>query len=175
MNMSSYRDSVIGGALRLKGQHNQICSSKTKKLKKTKSLSSSCSSTQQQQQKQQQQNTTTTEESSLCSSSPSSSLFSSSSSSASSSSSSSCSSSSFSSLCSSSLADDNHSSVSLRQSSLYQHLTPAERAFKLAQQKREKQRVDKKLKLTHRQRMEKLNEHLASLSEHFDTPKVGPG
>lgn len=54
-------------------------------------------------------------------------------------------------------------------------LTSAERSFKLAQQKREGARVDRKLKMTHRQRMEQLNTHLASLSEHFDIPKVGPG
>eukprot|EP00922_Rhytidocystis_sp_ex-Travisia-forbesii_P038000 GHVS01056580.1.p1 GENE.GHVS01056580.1~~GHVS01056580.1.p1 ORF type:complete len:149 (-),score=46.37 GHVS01056580.1:255-701(-) len=54
-------------------------------------------------------------------------------------------------------------------------LTPAERSFRLAQQKREHKRVDERLKLTHRQRMERLNAHLASLSEHFDIPKVGPG
>eukprot|EP00922_Rhytidocystis_sp_ex-Travisia-forbesii_P010884 GHVS01015931.1.p1 GENE.GHVS01015931.1~~GHVS01015931.1.p1 ORF type:complete len:160 (-),score=34.82 GHVS01015931.1:249-728(-) len=54
-------------------------------------------------------------------------------------------------------------------------LTPAERSFRLAQQKREGKRVDERLKLTHRQKMERLNAHLASLSEHFDIPKVGPG
>eukprot|EP00922_Rhytidocystis_sp_ex-Travisia-forbesii_P038007 GHVS01056589.1.p1 GENE.GHVS01056589.1~~GHVS01056589.1.p1 ORF type:complete len:147 (+),score=58.35 GHVS01056589.1:285-725(+) len=54
-------------------------------------------------------------------------------------------------------------------------LTPAERSFRLAQQKRESKRVDSRLKLTHRERMERLNAHLASLSEHFDIPKVGPG
>eukprot|EP00922_Rhytidocystis_sp_ex-Travisia-forbesii_P059403 GHVS01088090.1.p1 GENE.GHVS01088090.1~~GHVS01088090.1.p1 ORF type:complete len:148 (+),score=46.35 GHVS01088090.1:185-628(+) len=53
--------------------------------------------------------------------------------------------------------------------------TPAERSFRLAQQKREWKRVDGRLKLTHRERMERLNAHLASLSEHFDIPKVGPG
>ncbi|KEP64791.1 UNVERIFIED_CONTAM: hypothetical protein HHA_202568 [Hammondia hammondi] len=53
--------------------------------------------------------------------------------------------------------------------------TPAEKAFRLAQKKREKDRVNERLKLTHRQRMEKLNIHLASLSEHFDQPRVGPG
>lgn len=53
--------------------------------------------------------------------------------------------------------------------------TPAEKAFRLAQKKREKERVNERLKLTHRQRMEKLNAHLASLSEHFDQPRVGPG
>ncbi|PFH34625.1 hypothetical protein BESB_066580 [Besnoitia besnoiti] len=53
--------------------------------------------------------------------------------------------------------------------------TPAEKAFRLAQKKREKERVNERLKFTHRQRMEKLNAHLASLSEHFDQPRVGPG
>lgn len=43
--------------------------------------------------------------------------------------------------------------------------TPAEKAFQLARKKREKERVNERLKFTHRQRMEKLNAHLASLSE----------
>jgi len=54
-------------------------------------------------------------------------------------------------------------------------LTPAEKAFRLAYTSREKERIAKRLQLTHRQRMEKLNAHLATLSEHFDIPKVGPG
>jgi len=56
-----------------------------------------------------------------------------------------------------------------------EHLTPAEKAFRLAYRTREKDRIGKRLHLTHRQRMEKLNAHLATLSEHFDIPKVGPG
>lgn len=55
------------------------------------------------------------------------------------------------------------------------HWTQAERAFFLARKAREAERVKKQLQLTHRQRMEKLNQHLASLSEHFDQPRVGPG
>lgn len=55
------------------------------------------------------------------------------------------------------------------------HWTPAEKAFFLAQKKREKERMNSRLKYTHRQRMEKLNAHLASLSEHFDQPRIGPG
>lgn len=55
------------------------------------------------------------------------------------------------------------------------YYTAAEKSFRLAKQKRESQRIDSKLKLTHRQKMEMFNKHLASLSEHFDIPKVGPG
>eukprot|EP00920_Eleutheroschizon_duboscqi_P005155 GHVT01011899.1.p1 GENE.GHVT01011899.1~~GHVT01011899.1.p1 ORF type:complete len:231 (+),score=89.33 GHVT01011899.1:1380-2072(+) len=54
-------------------------------------------------------------------------------------------------------------------------MTPAERAFQVAQVRRQKKKVDERLRLTHRQRMERFNEHLSSLSEHFDIPKVGPG
>ncbi|CDJ37940.1 hypothetical protein, conserved [Eimeria tenella] len=43
--------------------------------------------------------------------------------------------------------------------------TPAERAFYLARKAREAERIKKQLELTHRQRMEKFNKHLASLSE----------
>eukprot|EP01066_Platyproteum_vivax_P006990 Platyproteum_vivax@DN2624_c0_g1_i1.p1 len=52
-------------------------------------------------------------------------------------------------------------------------LTVAEKAFRLAQEKRLQERVDKRANLTHRQRMEKFNEHLATLSNHFDLPKIG--
>ncbi|KAL8453196.1 hypothetical protein Emed_001066 [Eimeria media] len=55
------------------------------------------------------------------------------------------------------------------------HWTQAERAFFLARKAREAERIKKQLKLTHRQRMEKFNQHLASLSEHFDQPRIGPG
>lgn len=55
------------------------------------------------------------------------------------------------------------------------HWTAAERAFFLARKAREAERIKNQLKLTHRQRMEKFNQHLASLSEHFDQPRVGPG
>lgn len=55
------------------------------------------------------------------------------------------------------------------------HWTQAERAFFLARKARETERIKKQLQLTHRQRMEKFNQHLASLSEHFDQPRVGPG
>ncbi|KAL8275742.1 hypothetical protein Esti_000305 [Eimeria stiedai] len=55
------------------------------------------------------------------------------------------------------------------------HWTQAERAFFLARKAREAERIKKQLQLTHRQRMEKFNQHLASLSEHFDQPRIGPG
>ncbi|KAF8820453.1 hypothetical protein IE077_003165 [Cardiosporidium cionae] len=54
-------------------------------------------------------------------------------------------------------------------------LTPSQRVFRAAQRQREDTRVDERLRLTHRQRVEKLNQHLSTLSEHFDIPKVGPG
>eukprot|EP01057_Protomagalhaensia_wolfi_P001374 Protomagalhaensia_wolfi_Nauph_80__1373@NODE_181_length_3277_cov_316_158122_g129_i1_p6_GENE_NODE_181_length_3277_cov_316_158122_g129_i1NODE_181_length_3277_cov_316_158122_g129_i1_p6_ORF_typecomplete_len132_score13_32DUF1754/PF08555_10/2_5e08Holin_BhlA/PF10960_8/9e02Holin_BhlA/PF10960_8/0_037RA/PF00788_23/0_056DUF4427/PF14468_6/0_11_NODE_181_length_3277_cov_316_158122_g129_i127023097 len=56
-----------------------------------------------------------------------------------------------------------------------EHMTPAERSFYLARLKRQKERVEKRTALTHRERMSRLNEHLSKLSEHFDIPKVGPG
>ncbi|CEM40139.1 unnamed protein product [Vitrella brassicaformis CCMP3155] len=51
--------------------------------------------------------------------------------------------------------------------------TEAEKAFALAQEKRAKDRADKRIELSHRQRIEKFNEQLGQLSEHFDIPKVG--
>eukprot|EP01056_Protomagalhaensia_sp_Gyna25_P001409 Protomagalhaensia_sp_Gyna_25__1408@NODE_170_length_4669_cov_494_806263_g126_i1_p6_GENE_NODE_170_length_4669_cov_494_806263_g126_i1NODE_170_length_4669_cov_494_806263_g126_i1_p6_ORF_typecomplete_len132_score11_97DUF1754/PF08555_10/3_8e09RA/PF00788_23/0_022Holin_BhlA/PF10960_8/1_8e03Holin_BhlA/PF10960_8/0_21_NODE_170_length_4669_cov_494_806263_g126_i141094504 len=55
------------------------------------------------------------------------------------------------------------------------HMTPAERSFYLARLKRQKERVEKRTALTHRERVSRLNENLSKLSEHFDIPKVGPG
>mmetsp|Transcript_101986 Transcript_101986/g.256960 ORF Transcript_101986/g.256960 Transcript_101986/m.256960 type:complete len:130 (-) Transcript_101986:110-499(-) len=53
--------------------------------------------------------------------------------------------------------------------------TPAEKAFQLAREKRAKARIGEAIEYTHRQRMDRFNAHLGSLSEHFDIPKVGPG
>jgi len=53
--------------------------------------------------------------------------------------------------------------------------TPAEKSFLLAQAKRRDEKTVKSLTQTHRERMETFNQHLGSLSEHFDIPKVGPG
>ncbi|CAK0849747.1 unnamed protein product [Prorocentrum cordatum] len=53
--------------------------------------------------------------------------------------------------------------------------TMAEKSFAVAKQARTKARINEAIELNHRQRMEKLNLHLGSLSEHFDIPKVGPG
>mmetsp|Transcript_88113 Transcript_88113/g.174868 ORF Transcript_88113/g.174868 Transcript_88113/m.174868 type:complete len:128 (-) Transcript_88113:1-384(-) len=53
--------------------------------------------------------------------------------------------------------------------------TVAEKAFQLAKEKRSKMRIDECITYTHRQRMDRFNIHLGSLSEHFDIPKVGPG
>ncbi|KAI8440904.1 hypothetical protein MSG28_009202 [Choristoneura fumiferana] len=36
----------------------------------------------------------------------------------------------------------------------------------------EKQRILQKAEMTHKQRVEKFNQHLDSLTEHFDIPKV---
>eukprot|EP00914_Ancora_sagittata_P034229 GHVO01069127.1.p1 GENE.GHVO01069127.1~~GHVO01069127.1.p1 ORF type:complete len:128 (+),score=24.78 GHVO01069127.1:147-530(+) len=56
-----------------------------------------------------------------------------------------------------------------------ENLTAAEKSFRLVQLRRERERAQKKLELSHRQRIEKFNAQLAALSEHFDIPKVGPG
>ena len=54
----------------------------------------------------------------------------------------------------------------------YDHLTPAERKFKEAQEKQQMKRILKKATTTHRDRVEEFNRHLDSLSEHYDIPKV---
>eukprot|EP00931_Biecheleriopsis_adriatica_P120840 TRINITY_DN95940_c0_g1_i1.p1 TRINITY_DN95940_c0_g1~~TRINITY_DN95940_c0_g1_i1.p1 ORF type:complete len:126 (+),score=40.64 TRINITY_DN95940_c0_g1_i1:100-477(+) len=53
--------------------------------------------------------------------------------------------------------------------------TTSEKAFQLAREKRQGSRMNEAIQFTHRQRMDRLNAHLGSLSEHFDIPKVGPG
>lgn len=50
--------------------------------------------------------------------------------------------------------------------------TPAEKSFEKVQEKRLKERILKKAAKTHKQRVEELNRHLDSLSEHYDIPKV---
>ncbi|ETB61836.1 hypothetical protein YYC_01647 [Plasmodium yoelii 17X] len=55
------------------------------------------------------------------------------------------------------------------------NLTESEKAYQLVLKKREKQRMENFLKESYRKRLQKFNDNLASLSEHFDIPKVGPG
>ncbi|XP_026739827.1 protein FAM32A-like [Trichoplusia ni] len=50
--------------------------------------------------------------------------------------------------------------------------TKAEMAFQKMQEKMQKQRIQQKAEMTHKQRVEKFNQHLDSLTEHFDIPKV---
>ncbi|SBT49550.1 hypothetical protein POVWA2_059100 [Plasmodium ovale wallikeri] len=58
---------------------------------------------------------------------------------------------------------------------LHLNLTESEKAYQLVLKKREKQRIQNLLKESYRERLQKFNDNLASLSEHFDIPKVGPG
>ena len=41
--------------------------------------------------------------------------------------------------------------------------------------KRIKARTAERLKLTHKERIDKYNESLSKLSDHYDIPRVGPG
>ena len=51
--------------------------------------------------------------------------------------------------------------------------TPAEQKFQEMQEKRQMERILKKAEKTHKQRVEDFNkQHLDSLSEHYDIPKV---
>jgi protein FAM32A len=50
--------------------------------------------------------------------------------------------------------------------------TAAEKKYEEIRQQREEERLKKRAALTHKQKVEKLNEYLASLSEHYDVPKV---
>ncbi|XP_030382979.1 protein FAM32A-like [Scaptodrosophila lebanonensis] len=51
-------------------------------------------------------------------------------------------------------------------------LTKAEVASKKQQEKMRNKRIMEKAQTTHKQRVEKFNEHLDTLTEHFDIPKV---
>jgi protein FAM32A len=51
-------------------------------------------------------------------------------------------------------------------------LTKAELAFKNMQNKMQTKRIMEKASTTHKQQVEKFNEKLDSLTEHFDIPKV---
>ncbi|XP_065163111.1 protein FAM32A [Atheta coriaria] len=50
--------------------------------------------------------------------------------------------------------------------------TNAELAFKKMQEKNQIKRILDKANMTHKERVEKFNQHLDSLTEHFDIPKV---
>lgn len=50
--------------------------------------------------------------------------------------------------------------------------TPAQIAYDKIQEKRSAERILKKAEKTHKQRVEKFNEYLDELTEHYDIPKV---
>lgn len=54
-------------------------------------------------------------------------------------------------------------------------LTEAEKSFLIAQEKRQAERTEVSVKLTHQEKVARFNRHLGALSEHFDIPRVGPG
>ena len=53
--------------------------------------------------------------------------------------------------------------------------TPAELTFELVRKKRSMDRIQKRLELSHKEKVEKFNNKLSKLSDHFDIPRVGPG
>ena len=53
--------------------------------------------------------------------------------------------------------------------------TAAERKYDEVQTKRAADKTKKMALKSHRERVAEFNAHLASLSEHHDIPKVGPG
>jgi len=53
--------------------------------------------------------------------------------------------------------------------------TQAETAFIEAQRRRQTERIGAHLQVTHKERMEKYNQLLGSLPEHFDLPKSSSG
>ncbi|EPQ26417.1 uncharacterized protein PFL1_06065 [Pseudozyma flocculosa PF-1] len=53
--------------------------------------------------------------------------------------------------------------------------TESEKKFEEMRRKRMHQRIQKEAKLSHKEKVDAFNQYLASLSEHHDIPKVGPG
>lgn len=53
--------------------------------------------------------------------------------------------------------------------------TEAEKRFEAKMLEAEQQRLAKLATMSHRDRVREFNDKLASLSEHHDIPKVGPG
>jgi protein FAM32A len=55
------------------------------------------------------------------------------------------------------------------------HRTAAEKKYDEALGRIEARRLQKEAAMSHRERVQNFNERLASLTEHYDIPKVGPG
>lgn len=53
--------------------------------------------------------------------------------------------------------------------------TQAEKNFEMAREASESRTIQKAIKQSHREKIEKFNEYLANLTEHYDIPRVGPG
>lgn len=56
-----------------------------------------------------------------------------------------------------------------------ERLTPAERRYLEQWKQLEVRRLLNRANESHRDRVQRFNEYLANLSEHYDMPKVGPG
>ncbi|XP_013135388.1 PREDICTED: protein FAM32A [Papilio polytes] len=69
-------------------------------------------------------------------------------------------------------AIENEVKEQIKQQKSTNEKTKAELAFLKMQDKMKKQRIQQKAEMTHKQRVEKFNQHLDSLTEHFDIPKV---
>ncbi|GFZ04405.1 hypothetical protein Acr_16g0010290 [Actinidia rufa] len=55
------------------------------------------------------------------------------------------------------------------------HLTPAERRYMEQKERIDVHRLAKTANKSHRDRIQDFNQYLANMSEHYDSPKVGPG
>ncbi|KNC36364.1 hypothetical protein PFLG_01638 [Plasmodium falciparum RAJ116] len=58
---------------------------------------------------------------------------------------------------------------------LNMNLTESQKAYPLVLNKSEKPRIERIPKESYPDRLQKFNDHLPSLSDHFDIPQVGPG
>ena len=54
-------------------------------------------------------------------------------------------------------------------------MTDAENRFREIKMQRQKERIERKMDKSHRNRVDDFNQKLEKLPNHFDIPKVGPG
>ena len=71
--------------------------------------------------------------------------------------------------------DGNKSGGEKNAASYDDHLTPAERRYIEQREKLDVNRLARVSNKSHKDRIEKFNQYLANMSEHYDIPKVGPG
>ena len=63
----------------------------------------------------------------------------------------------------------------MQKNSIKINKTMSEKNFEIVRKKRMMERIEKKLDSSHKDKIEKFNNTLSNIPEHFDIPRVGPG